>query len=115
MSERAWWKEAVVYQIYPKSFYDSDGDGVRDLQGIVARLDVLETLGVDVLWLTPALIYGAFIPQEAPEQLYVYQRVYAGRRCQIVLNLSDETVAYVCGTTADRELSGDGEAKTPAV
>ncbi len=53
MSERAWWKEAVVYQVYPKSFYDSNGDGVGDLQGIVARLDVLETLAVDVLWLTP--------------------------------------------------------------
>jgi len=53
MSERAWWKEAVVYQIYPKSFYDSNGDGVGDLPGITARLDMLKTLGVDVLWLTP--------------------------------------------------------------
>lgn len=53
MSERAWWKEAVVYQIYPKSFYDSNDDGVGDLPGITARLDVLKTLGVDVLWLTP--------------------------------------------------------------
>ncbi|HHY58307.1 MAG TPA: alpha-glucosidase [Chloroflexi bacterium] len=53
MSERAWWQEAVVYQIYPKSFYDSDGDGVGDLPGITSKLDVLKTLGVDVLWLTP--------------------------------------------------------------
>ncbi len=53
MGERAWWKEAVVYQIYPKSFCDSNGDGVGDLPGITAKLDMLKTLGVDVLWLTP--------------------------------------------------------------
>ena len=42
-----WWKKAVVYQIYPKSFQDSNGDGIGDLQGIIARLDYLENLGVD--------------------------------------------------------------------
>lgn len=50
---RQWWKEAVIYQIYPKSFQDSNGDGVGDLAGIRARLDMLSTLGVDALWLTP--------------------------------------------------------------
>lgn len=50
---RAWWKEAVVYQIYPRSFMDSDGDGIGDLQGIIHRLDYLCDLGVDVLWLSP--------------------------------------------------------------
>ncbi|HQY91704.1 alpha-glucosidase [Caldilinea sp.] len=53
IDERAWWKEAVVYQIYPKSFYDSNGDGVGDLPGIIAKLDALAALGVNVLWLTP--------------------------------------------------------------
>src|SRR6476659_8444810 len=48
-----WWKEAVVYQIYPRSFADSDGDGIGDLRGIIGRLDYLESLGVDVLWLSP--------------------------------------------------------------
>ncbi|MDN4483111.1 alpha-glucosidase [Demequina lignilytica] len=48
-----WWKSAVVYQIYPRSFQDSNGDGVGDLQGIRSRLDHLEWLGVDVLWLSP--------------------------------------------------------------
>ena len=54
MSEtRTWWKEAVVYQIYPKSFVDSDGDGVGDLQGLIDRLDYVASLGVDVIWLNP--------------------------------------------------------------
>jgi oligo-1,6-glucosidase/alpha-glucosidase len=50
---RTWWKEAVVYQIYPRSFADSDGDGVGDLQGIIDRLDYVASLGVDVIWLNP--------------------------------------------------------------
>ncbi len=48
-----WWKKAVVYQIYPRSFADSDGDGVGDLRGIIGRLDYLKELGVDVVWLSP--------------------------------------------------------------
>ncbi|MDG5775443.1 alpha-glucosidase [Haloarculaceae archaeon H-GB2-1] len=58
--ENAWWKEAVVYQIYPKSFNDTDGDGVGDIQGIVEKLDYLDDLGVDVVWLNP--VYES--PQE---------------------------------------------------
>ncbi|MGH7580256.1 MAG: glycoside hydrolase family 13 protein [Gemmatimonadales bacterium] len=50
---RAWWKEVVVYQVYPRSFQDSDGDGVGDLRGIISRLDYIENLGVDVVWLNP--------------------------------------------------------------
>ncbi len=49
----AWWKECVVYQIYPRSFADSNGDGVGDLRGIIGKLDYLKTLGVDVIWLSP--------------------------------------------------------------
>ncbi|WP_010651775.1 alpha,alpha-phosphotrehalase [Oceanobacillus massiliensis] len=52
MSE-AWWKKSVVYQIYPKSFQDTTGNGTGDIQGIISRLDYLKKLGVDVLWLTP--------------------------------------------------------------
>src|ERR1700712_4487507 len=52
-SNAAWWKSAVVYQIYPRSFADSNGDGIGDLKGIIARLDYLEALGIDVVWLSP--------------------------------------------------------------
>ncbi len=50
---RRWWKEAVVYQIYPRSFMDSNGDGIGDLPGIISRLDYIRELGVDVIWLSP--------------------------------------------------------------
>ncbi|MFI5316288.1 MAG: alpha-amylase family glycosyl hydrolase [Myxococcota bacterium] len=53
MSDRLWWKHGVVYQIYPRSFMDSNGDGVGDLAGIRARLDHLAWLGIDALWLSP--------------------------------------------------------------
>ena len=49
----SWWKNAVVYQVYPKSFQDSNGDGIGDLQGIISRLDYLEKLGIDAIWLSP--------------------------------------------------------------
>jgi len=51
--KRTWWKEAVVYQIYWRSFYDTNGDGYGDLQGVLAKLDYIQSLGVDVLWLNP--------------------------------------------------------------
>ncbi|WP_317130050.1 glycoside hydrolase family 13 protein [Flavobacterium franklandianum] len=55
--ERKWWKEAVVYQIYPRSFKDTDGDGVGDLKGIISKLDYIKSLGIEVVWLNP--IYGS--------------------------------------------------------
>lgn len=51
--EKAWWKESVVYQIYPRSFCDSNGDGIGDLNGITSKLDYLKELGIDVIWLSP--------------------------------------------------------------
>ena len=51
--EKRWWKESVVYQIYPRSFCDSNGDGIGDLNGITGKLDYLKELGIDVIWLSP--------------------------------------------------------------
>ena len=51
--EKRWWKESVVYQVYPRSFCDSNGDGIGDLNGITSKLDYLKELGIDVIWLSP--------------------------------------------------------------
>jgi oligo-1,6-glucosidase len=51
--DHAWWKEAVVYQIYPRSFKDNDADGIGDLKGIISKLDYIKSLGIDVVWLNP--------------------------------------------------------------
>ena len=55
--DKKWWKEAVVYQIYPRSFKDTDGDGVGDLKGIIEKLDYIKSLGITTVWLNP--IYGS--------------------------------------------------------
>lgn len=53
MKQTKWWKNAVIYQIYPRSFQDSDGDGIGDIPGIIGRLDYLKELGIDAIWLSP--------------------------------------------------------------
>lgn len=53
MKNEQWWKDAVIYQIYPKSFKDSNGDGIGDINGIISKLDYLEKLGIDAIWLSP--------------------------------------------------------------
>jgi oligo-1,6-glucosidase len=52
-TDKKWWKEAIVYQIYPRSFIDSDGDGIGDLKGIISQLDYIKSLGVNAVWLNP--------------------------------------------------------------
>lgn len=52
-TKRKWWKEAIVYQIYPRSFKDSDGDGIGDLKGIISKLDYIKSLGINAVWLNP--------------------------------------------------------------
>ncbi len=51
--DKIWWKESVVYQIYPRSFCDSNGDGIGDIQGIISKLDYINNLGIDIIWLSP--------------------------------------------------------------
>ena len=52
-TDKKWWKEAIVYQLYPRSFKDSDGDGVGDLKGIISKLDYLKSLGINTIWINP--------------------------------------------------------------
>src|ERR1044071_331100 len=52
----SWWQTGIIYQIYPRSFQDSDGDGVGDLRGIVSRLPYLAELGVDAIWISPIFV-----------------------------------------------------------
>src|SRR5271165_7459813 len=52
-SSQVWWKHALIYEIYPRSFQDSNGDGIGDLKGVTERLDYLQSLGVDAIWLSP--------------------------------------------------------------
>ena len=51
--EKKWWHGKIACQIYPKSYYDSNGDGIGDLQGIISKLDYLKALGIDIVWLSP--------------------------------------------------------------
>ena len=48
-----WWKEAVIYQIYPRSFFDTSGNGIGDLSGIISKINYIKSLGVDTIWLSP--------------------------------------------------------------
>ena len=59
MPERSWWRRGVIYQIYPRSFQDSNGDGVGDLKGLSQRLDHLVRLGIDAIWISPARSGGS--------------------------------------------------------
>ena len=52
-STKKWWKNAIVYQIYPRSFCDSNGDGIGDIPGIISKLHYLKELGIDAIWLSP--------------------------------------------------------------
>lgn len=53
VTERPWWKDGVVYQIYPASFKDSNGDGIGDLRGIISELDYIKSIGVNIIWICP--------------------------------------------------------------
>ena len=73
---RKWWHDKVVYQIYPKSFYDTNQDGIGDIPGITAKLDYLKDLGVDILWISPCY------PSPFADQGYDisdYYQIHTGR------------------------------------
>ena len=56
MENYKWWKNAIIYQIYPRSFYDTNGDGIGDIPGIIKRLDYLQKLGIGILWISPVYV-----------------------------------------------------------
>ena len=62
MIQKKWWRDKVAYQIYPKSFMDSNGDGIGDLRGIIGKLDYLKELGIDMIWISP-IYQSPFIDQ----------------------------------------------------
>ena len=62
MIQKKWWHDKVAYQIYPKSFMDSNGDGIGDLRGIIGKLDYLKELGIDMIWISP-IYQSPFIDQ----------------------------------------------------
>ena len=97
--KKKWWHDKVAYQIYPKSFQDSNGDGIGDLRGIISRLDYLKELGIDIVWLSP-IYKSPFVDQgydisdyyniaEEFGTMEEFDELLAevpGRRCQIVIN-----------------------------
>ena len=60
--KKKWWHDKVAYQIYPKSFLDTNGDGIGDLRGIISKLDYLKDLGIDIIWLSP-IYQSPFVDQ----------------------------------------------------
>lgn len=60
--KKQWWHGKIAYQIYPKSFYDSNGDGIGDIRGIIEKLDYLKELGVDIVWISP-IYQSPFVDQ----------------------------------------------------
>ena len=72
--KRKWWHDKVAYQIYPKSFLDTNGDGIGDLRGIISKLDYLKELGIDIIWLSP--IYKSGFVERFPE-LSLFYRLFS--------------------------------------
>ena len=85
--KKQWWHNKIAYQIYPKSFYDTNGDGIGDIKGITAKLDYLKDLGVDIIWICP--IYAS----PMVDQGYDISDYYAINPCFGTMEDFDELLA----------------------
>ena len=92
--EKKWWHDKVAYQIYPKSFLDTNGDGIGDLAGILSKLDYLKGLGIDILWLSP--IY----PSPFADQGYDISDYYGIARQFGTMEQFDELLTQATRTTS---------------
>ena len=68
--KKKWWHDKAAYQIYPKSFLDTNGDGIGDLRGIISKLDYLKDLGIDIIWLSP-IYQSPFVDQGYRDSLSI--------------------------------------------
>lgn len=108
--ERQWWHNKAVYQIWPKSFYDSNGDGVGDLPGITAKLDYLKELGVDIIWLSP--VYQSPLADQGYD-ISDYQAIdprfgTMEDMDHLLEEAKKRDIRLVMGTTARMNTSGSG-------
>lgn len=81
-----WWKKAVIYQIYPRSFKDSNGDGIGDIRGILEKLDYLKNLGIDAIWLSP--VYQSPMVDNGYDVGIIVKSTQFLERYQILISLS---------------------------
>ena len=109
---KAWWKSACIYQIYPISFYDSNGDGIGDLPGIIAKLDYLKDLGVDVIWLSP--IYKSPLADMGYDMCAAISRVQWERALTQILLAARTTRTSIRGSEPSRTGIGSSRACTNA-
>ena len=72
--KKKWWQSAVIYQVYPRSFQDSNGDGIGDIPGIIAKLDYLKDLGVDIVWLSP--VYRSPLADQCNDEQCAFFRAH---------------------------------------
>ena len=87
--KKKWWHDKVAYQIYPKSFLDTNGDGIGDLRGIISKLDYLKELGIDIIWLSP-IYKSPFVDQGYDISDYyaiaVYHTAHDSNRLRVFRN-----------------------------
>jgi glycosidase len=103
-TEKKWWKEATVYQIYPRSFKDSNGDGVGDIKGIISKLDYIKSLGIDAVWLNPIYAspqkdngYDISDYENINPNVFVYTKKLNGKKLLVMLNFKNKPATTKTG------------------